>query len=327
MHISWKRFAQVAVLVLALGFLVALVRSQWSSLLAYQWRIEPGWALLALLGLELSWLFELATWRTVLASLGGRLTYRRAVRTWFLSNIIRYIPGNVWQFLGMVEMAAADGVPRPATLTSIVLHQAISTAAGLVLAALYFAFIPSTQAPWSDWLRPFLLAVPLGLLLLQPRILERMLNWVLVKLGRTPLHITLTWGQVWLLLVRYGVVWLGMGLSFTALVRSLTPLPASAVAYLVAAWAAAYVIGYLSMLTPSGLGVREGVMVVLLSVILPSPVAAVVAIVARLWMVAGEILGVGAGLLVGRRAAQRASASQTPESGQAPLDKGKLAHE
>jgi uncharacterized membrane protein/uncharacterized membrane protein YbhN (UPF0104 family) len=295
MRIPWKRLAQVAVLVLALGFLAALVRGQWAALRAYRWQLAPGWLALALLGLELTWLFELDTWRAVLRSLGGPLPYGRAAQVWFLSNIIRYIPGNVWQFLGMAEMAAENGIPRVATFSSIVLHQALSTAAGLALAAVYFAV--AGQGEWFARFRPVLWLVPLGLLLLQPRILERVLNWALVKLRRPPLHITLTWGQVWVLLARYLVVWTGMGLSYAALVRALTPVPSSVVPYLVAAWAAAYVVGYLSLLTPSGLGVREGVMVLLLTAIMAEPVAAVVAIAARLWMVAGEIIGAGASLV------------------------------
>ena len=72
---------------------------------------------------------------------------------------MRYIPGNIWQFLGMAELAAEEGVPRLVTLTSIVLHQAISTAVGIVLAALYFAVAGAgaVVAPGCDrclWFAP-----------------------------------------------------------------------------------------------------------------------------------------------------------------------------
>jgi hypothetical protein len=289
MRISWKRILQIVVLVAASGFLAALVRSQSAALSAYRWELAPGWAIAALVGLELAWLFELDTWRMILRGLGGSLTYGRAVPIWFLSNIVRYIPGNVWQFLGMAELAAEWGTPRLLTVTSIVVHQAISTAVGLVLAAGYFAV--AGQGEWFGRLRPLLWAAPLGLLLLQPRLMEWALNWALARLGRPPVRVTLTWGQIWLLCLRYVGVWLVMGLSFAAFVRSVTPLDAAAWPYLVACWAAAYVIGYLSLLTPSGLGVREGVMALLLATVLPTGVAAVVAVAARLWMVAGELLG------------------------------------
>ena len=287
----WKRLLRSIMLICVLGFLGALVARQWSDLRNYQWRLAPCWALLALAGLELTWLFELDTWRFILANLGGPLPFGRAAQTWFLSNLLRYIPGNIWQFLGMAEMAAQDGVPRLVTLTSIVLHQVISTAAGLVLAALYFA--TAGHDAWAVRLRPFLWLVPLGLVLLQPRLLERLLNWAMARLRRPPIRVTLTWMQIWILLFRYAVVWLGLGLSFAALVRSLATVTWDVLPYLIATWVAAYVIGYLSLLTPSGLGVREGVMALLLALLFPVSVAAVVAIVARLWMVAGELLGAG----------------------------------
>jgi hypothetical protein len=308
MRIPWKRIVQVAVLLLALSFMAALVRRQWAALQNFHWQLAPGWAVVALAGLELAWLLELGTWRRILIGLGGYLRYRDAGAIWFLSNIIRYIPGNVWQFLGMAELAAERGVPRLVTLTSIVLHQAISTAAGLVLTALYFAVagvrgnpLQGVGAEWIARLRLLLLFVPLGLLLLQPHILERMLNQGMRRLGRPPLRVTFTWGQIWILLLRYAVVWLVMGLSFAALVRAMAPVTLDDVPYLVASWAAAYVIGYLSLLTPSGLGVREGILALLLTAIMPAPVAAVTAIIARLWMVVGELAGGGVALVIWRR--------------------------
>ncbi len=298
MHVPWKRLAQIAVLVLTLGFLAAVVWRQWSTLQTYQWQVAPGWAILGIIALEMTWLFEAGTWNAILGGLGGHLRFGRAARAWFLSNLMRYIPGNIWQFVGMVEFAAGDGVPRTITLTSIVLHQVILTMTGLALAALYFAVAGYGQA--LAGLRPLLLVIPLGLLLLQPRILERGLNAILTVLKRPPVRITLTWAGIWLLILRYTVVWFAEGLSFAVLVRALVPIGWPAVPQLVAAWVAAYIAGYLSMLTPSGLGVREAAMVLLLAPALPASVAAVVAVAVRLFMVVAEILGAGAILLAQR---------------------------
>ncbi|MCX7671827.1 MAG: flippase-like domain-containing protein [Anaerolineae bacterium] len=300
MQTQWIRIVKGVILVVALGFLGALVRSQWSALQTYEWRLAPGWAVAALVGLALTWFFEAATWRMILTSIGGVLPSHQAYLIWFLSNIVRYIPGNIWQFLGMAELAHDEGVPRIITLTSIVLHQVISTVVGIVLAACYFALFDSGD--WLRYLRPALLVAPLGLLLLQPRLLEGVLNCLLRRLGRPAIRVSLTGRQIVILIGRYLVVWLMMGLSFAALVRGLTPLDGSATAYLVASWAAAYVIGYLTLLTPAGLGVREGALALLLMPVVPAGVAAVIAIVARLWMVAGEVVGAAAALAVrGRR--------------------------
>lgn len=302
-----RPWLQAGVFVLAVGFLVALVAAQWRQLQAYPWQIEIGWLLLALLLLWLTWLLELSQWRFILGRLGGALPYGDAARIWFLSNIIRYIPGNIWQFLGMSEMVAQLGIPRAVTFTSIALHQAISTLAGLLLAAIYFAL--AGHGAWFDRLRPALWLAPLGLIFLHPRVLEAVLNRALSWLKRPALRITLTITDLARLLLAYGLVWLGFGLGFSALVRGLTPVALAETPWLVAGYAAAYVLGYLSLLTPSGLGVREGVLVLLLQSLFAAPLPAIIAIVARLWMVIGEIggaLAAGGWRWIVRRDATRA---------------------
>jgi hypothetical protein len=61
------------------------------------------------------------------------------------------------------------------------------------------------------------------------------------------------------------------------------------------------VIGYLSLLTPSGLGVREGILALLLTEVFAAPLPTIIAIVARLWMVLAELLGAGVSLVFWRQ--------------------------
>ncbi len=298
-------------LLLSLGFLAAVTASQWQELRAYEWSLQPVWLALSYAALFAAWLLELSAWRFILGTLGGTLRWRRAAETWFLASLVRYIPGNIWQFLGMAELAADDGVSRITTLTSIFLHQILATAAGLSLAAIYFAV--AGEGAWLSALRPFLLLVPLGLLLCHPRFLSWMLNQVMRLLKRPPVEVTLTWGQIWLVLLAYLGVWLLMGSGFALLARAVVPVDAQQFAALMAVWAAAFVVGYLSMLTPSGLGVREGVMILLLAPIFPSPVPTMVALLARLWMVGGELAG-AALALISRSRERRQRSREAPAS-------------
>jgi hypothetical protein len=71
----------------------------------------------------------------------------------------------------------------------------------------------------------------------------------------------------------------------------------------VAAYAAAYAVGFLALLTPAGLGVREGVLVVALAPVLPAGPALVVALVSRLWMMLVELAGAAVAHLLARRSA------------------------
>jgi hypothetical protein len=54
--------------------------------------------------------------------------------------------------------------------------------------------------------------------------------------------------------------------------------------------AAAGALGTLSIFAPSGLGVREGVLALLLTTYVVSPVAVLISLLARLWVTLGELV-------------------------------------
>ena len=60
----------------------------------------------------------------------------------------------------------------------------------------------------------------------------------------------------------------------------------------------AWAIGFLVFLTPGGLGVREGALALLLAPFLPSPLPAVVALLARLWWTVAELISVAIAALL-----------------------------
>jgi uncharacterized membrane protein YbhN (UPF0104 family) len=59
---------------------------------------------------------------------------------------------------------------------------------------------------------------------------------------------------------------------------------------IVATFGAAYLIGFLALFAPGGLGVREGIITLLLASYLPGGLPAAVAVAARLWTTAIELV-------------------------------------
>ncbi len=296
--LRWRSLISALALLLGIGFIAALLRAQWSALRTYSWHLSPGWFLLGFPPLALSWALEIGLWRICLRSLGGRLTYRQAGMIWFLSNFVRYIPGNIWQFIGMAALAAEEDVPAEATLTSVVVHQALSATSVVTLATAYFAWAGHAEA-----LRlaiPLVVAIGVLFVVVRPRWMEWGLNLVLRFLRRPPLRVTLTTRQMAWMIVGYWVAWILAGLGFAAVVRALTPLPWALAPHLTMAFVIAYFIGYISLLTPSGLGVREGAMVWLLGGFLAAPIPMVASLVGRIWLTLGEAAGAGVALLLWR---------------------------
>ena len=90
------------------------------------------------------------------------------------------------------------------------------------------------------------------------------------------------------------LLWCCQGFAFFLFVRSLAPVPWTDAGVLTACYAFAWIVGFLSFLTPGGLGVREGLLSLLLSSYMPISQATLVALLCRVWILSAELVLAGA---------------------------------
>jgi glycosyltransferase 2 family protein len=281
------RWMTVAVLAVVAVFFAVTLAARWREVISLKWQPRPGVFALACALLAVSYALVACLWGLALRRAAGT-PVRAGVRIWFLSNLARYVPGNVWSFVGAVELARREGVARPVTLAVMALTQVLSVGVALL------AGLPVLLAERARLGRPALLGAVVVLLVaaVAAAFRRQLLGLAARRLpgldggGLMPAP-----GTVALLAVGYAAYWAVTGLAFAALVASAYRLSPGDVPLVVAAYAAAYAVGFLSLLTPAGLGVREGVLVVALSPVLPAGPALVVALVSRVWMMVAELAG------------------------------------
>jgi uncharacterized membrane protein YbhN (UPF0104 family) len=292
-----SRWLTVAVLAVVGGFFVATLAARWNDVISLNWRLEPGLFVLATVLLALSYGLVAGLWGVALGRAAGTRVAAGA-RIWFLSNLARYVPGNVWSYVGAVELARREGVARRTTLAVMALTQVLSV--GVAVAA----GLPVLVAERARLGRPVLIG---ALVVAAGAALAALFRRQLLDLARRrlpgfdPADLTPSAGTVVLLVAGYALYWAVTGLAFAALVASLHPLAPGDVPVVVAAYAAAYAAGFLALLTPAGLGVREGVLVVALAPVLPAGPALVVALLSRVWMMLVELAGAAIAHLAARR--------------------------
>jgi glycosyltransferase 2 family protein len=223
-------------------------------------------------------------WRRALRLLGGDLTYPEVVARYYLGEIGKYLPGGVWPVVGRGELAARAGVARTPAYGSVAL-----SLGALYLAAMLVVLVgaPAILAGASDgsgdrdrylWV---LTLLPLGILTLHPWALER-LRRLGEKLLRRPLHTTIPpWRESLALVVRYVPAWLLIGTATWAVARAL----GQDVGWLDVAAAAvlSWVVGFVLVPVPGGVGVREAVFIAAAG--FDPGVEAAVALVARVLFV------------------------------------------
>ena len=141
-----------------------------------------------------------------------------------------------------------------------------------------------------------LLAV--GVSVLHPRVFSAVGNFVLRRLGLT---VQLAPFRLRDYLRPLGVILVGQvlaGLGLWLMVRSVADVSPGWIAVCTAASGLAGSLGFLAVFAPGGLGVREGILFVILGRFLRPGDAAVVVIVARLVLTAVELIMAGAGLIL-----------------------------
>ncbi|GAA3238931.1 hypothetical protein GCM10010468_74790 [Actinocorallia longicatena] len=278
--------------------------SQWSLIVEALGRMSP----LALIGALAAGMAGLGLWmlgwRALLAGFGAPLGVRATTRIMFLGQLGKYVPGSVWALLGQVELARPYGVSRVSSGSATIMAMATTVATGCVTAAVALPLTSADAAGrywWALALAPFMLAC------LHPAIVTRALNLALRAVRRPPLERPVG-GRAMLLAVLWTLAgWALFGVHMWLL------LPEGSPALAAGAYALAYVVGFLVIFAPGGLGAREAALVLALAPVITRPDALVAALASRAVLTTADLIWAGIGALQPRPGNETAPAGLDPE--------------
>lgn len=291
------RLAQALVIAAVLFFWGRAVWTNWPTFAAQEWHFQPAY-LTASFVLVLTQLFLLAAiWRWTLTRLGVRRPWRETTRIWALSQIARYLPGGIWDVAGRFAMGAQAGYPALALSFSILLEMALQALTAALAFVLSLPFWP--QLPPEAGLRWTIPLSILGLAALHPRVIQFGLRTAARLLHMELPAVTLRYGDMLFLLLCHMLTQLCIGAGFHLFMRAVYPAwPAGLWPVAVGTYSAAWLIGFLIVFVPMGIGVREGIIVMLLAPFVPFAPANAVAIGFRLWIALRDALFAGIGALL-----------------------------
>lgn len=289
--LRWRPVLGGFLVLAAATFLGLTIARHSRQLEAFDWEVRWVWLAASILALAGVLALGVVVWKMVLDRFEHpAIPLRLLMRIWFLSNLARYVPGKIWQFVGAAELARAAGLARVVIVTSMLVHIGFSLLSAAVVAA--FVLLP-TGVPDTVSAGGLAALAVFSLILVHPAVLNAALGVVAKVLRRDVLRWRGRWGDGLLLLGISVLTWLAYGAAFGLFVHSMVRVDAAALVPLAGVNALSFLVGYLVFLAPAGLGAREGAMAVLLRPYAPVAVAAVVAVLSRLWTVAAELLGAG----------------------------------
>ncbi|MBN1852166.1 MAG: flippase-like domain-containing protein [Pirellulales bacterium] len=283
--------------------IIKLDRSDWT----WDWRwlsIAGGWYLVGLLPAGLYW-------HRVLASLGQHPPLSMALRAYYIGHLGKYAPGKAWVVVLRSGLLRDQGVRAIPAVISVFVETLTMMAVGAAVAAVIGAILLKNQS--GVVLGGLFLMVVAGAPTLPP-VLNRLfrLRWAAPLFrtqdgeGEGPLpsfHPRISWRLVatgWILNV---TGWFLIGISLWAVLRSLVPAteaPFATLPHYTTAVAMAMVAGFLSGL-PGGIGVRDGILIVVLTELIPPDTALVATVLLRIVWLMAEVMISGILYLGGMR--------------------------
>ena len=264
------------------GFVVRILAAQWEDVTYALQRADLQMLCLAF-GIGLAGMTQIGLgWGRLIRLLGGRLSKLESLRSYFVGQLGKYIPGGIWPVVGRSELARRAGIPASIAYAGTLLSLGVTyLAAALTVAVLFPVGTPWDVGPVVAWGVAVLPAV-FCIVALSPAGVGAISRATTRVTGLDIRSRIPAWPVIVLLIVRHVLAWLTISLATFTIGSAFG---AEGEFWNVAfATTLAWLAGFLALPVPGGLGVREAAFVAVAST-LPTSMAAVVAVTARLLFV------------------------------------------
>jgi len=283
--LAQKSWTQVLLAVLTFGLsagiLGVLVYRQREVLFTHEWHFRwgPALASFGLFGLDLA--VVALIWASMMNAMGGRASLRKHIRYYSLSHLTRRLPGTVWYVASRTYWYKKEGVRARLTSVASGVELVVANLSGIVVS---LVFILPVIARYRIGYWGLIGAFAGGVVLLHPRVMRWMARRM--RLEMPALH----YRQIALWMAAYILAWMLGGAVLYTFANALTVVPVAQLPFLIGSWSLAGIISVLVFFLPSNMGISEVGLSLLLSQIMPSPIAVVVVVLARISFLLYEIV-------------------------------------
>jgi len=269
-------FLGAAVVLLSLAFLAYLIYRSWPTLRAIDTELDFGQIALTLLFNICAYVIAIWSWHSIMTRLSGQRNLRLDAIVYCYSAVARRLPGIAWDIAARVVMYDQAGVSKALVALASLLEMLLIIVAGIVS---YLALAPFTLSYLSipgSW--ALICALLVGGILIHPAVV----TYGVHKVRKDKLPVSLQYSDTLYWLFMYVLTWIVSGFLLYATIRSFYGLSPTHLPQLLADWALAGVLTSFITFVPTGLGLKELTLTLLMSRYMPEPIAAIGAVSVRL---------------------------------------------
>lgn len=242
---------------------------------------------------------------------GCAISCRKALPAYLYSILGKYIPGKVFMLAARLAYYKEENAPLSKVTVCFFIENLCTLLGAAMLFILSLFFFPNELLENYRWLTLLLIAA--FFVCIHPKIINAALK-IIGKFFKKDLQIPMKYVQILKVVLMFIGNWLIVGFGFFMLVKSVYPsVGQDEMLFCAGIYGISAIMGILAVFAPSGIGVREGIMLAGLMLIMPESSAAVVSVISRLWQSVAELILIAAAFAVTRAAKFRKGKAENGE--------------
>lgn len=279
-----RRIAQVGTLLVWLGCLAVVGWIGWydrNTIIPYLVQADYLRLSSALGGYIASLVAVLIGWSAIMRSFAGPLNWWTHAQIYCATLAARRLPGTLWYIGGRLVLYKRLCISR----TLVSLASGVELVVSIVTGGLVgLVLLPFGLSLYTHLIVFLVGGVVAGILTLHPVTLRTIMKWI----GK-PLTQAVSFKDTLVWLLAYSAMWVMSGMMVGQIIGAFEPVGLREMVLIIGAWALSGTAGMLTFFLPSGLGVTELTLAVLLSQIMPLPLAAFIALLTRILITLFEV--------------------------------------
>ncbi len=268
----------------------------WDDIRNLDIKLKPGVFIASVLlyfayKLTLASLWHYITWLDK-----ASIRYPDAITAYLYSILGKYIPGKVFMLAARIPAYEEQGVTMRKVTVCFLLENVCTLLGAGFLFLISLFFFP------NDLLSRYMFAVVIFVIAfficINPKIINFFLRIVGKLVKKNDMEIPFSYFQMIKVVLLFIANWLIVGTGFYMLTCSIFPVPMSQWLYVGGIYGLSAIIGIISIFAPSGIGVREGILIMGLNLIMPDEYSVIISIVSRIWATVAELVLILAAFII-----------------------------
>lgn len=284
---KWIRYTGILLAIFIVWFMASEFIENWQEIKPYLSNMNSFILVAAIIIYAIAFLATGYNWSAILWKMDSSLSKMDYLNIHMVSALARYIPGGIWSIVGKAYLCNQKHVNKKSTTVSMILEYVFQiVSSGLFLLFFFPVLLREVMTPFVGFLIILGFVIIIAFMPWGIRLGTRILSKVFKEESE---DVILGTKFIYQVLFKYVLVWLITGFGLIVLVLAFTKIETLQGIFLVLSYPISWVVGFLSP-SPNGMGVREGVLSLLLGDGYSYELLLLITLTTRIWTILGEIV-------------------------------------